>query len=159
MMEIRIADFADPQVSALLHIHLQGMHANSPAGNVFALDESGLIARHVRVYGCYDQRKLLGIGALKQLDNDSAEIKSMRTHPDHLRKGVAIALLEHMIAQAKHRGCTDLFLETGSGAAFDAAIQLYLQLGFTPGPAFSSYTKSEFNQFFHLPLHPTLAPK
>ena len=73
---------------------------------------------------------MLGCGALKELDSERAEIKSMRTHSNHLRRGVAKALLEHMIGEATRRGYARLRLETGSTAAFVPARQLYERFGF-----------------------------
>ena len=76
----------------------------------------------------------------------------MRTHPDHLRRGVAAALLRHIIGQARQRGMTRLSLETGSGPAFDPALTLYRRNGFGNGEAFGDYRASAFNQFLHLNL-------
>ena len=76
----------------------------------------------------------------------------MRTHPDHLRRGVATLLLDHITKQAKARGLTRLSLETGSGAAFEPALALYRKHGFVNGEAFSDYEASAFNQFLHLDL-------
>ena len=81
-----------------------------------------------------------------------AELKSMRTHPDHLRRGVAVALLDHLIGEAKERAVTRLSLETGSGPAFDPALALYRKRGFANGEAFGDYAPSAFNQFLHLKL-------
>jgi putative acetyltransferase len=76
----------------------------------------------------------------------------MRTHPDHLRKGVAAALLEHIIEEARARGLDTLSLETGSGPAFEPALALYRKRGFVDGEAFGGYQRSDFNQFLHLTL-------
>ncbi len=76
----------------------------------------------------------------------------MRTHPDYLRRGVAAALLEHIIAQARQLGLTRLSLETGSGPAFEPALALYRRRGFADGDAFADYERSTFNQFLHLRL-------
>ena len=149
---IRFADFADDRVKALLTRHLQGMHANSPPGHVFALDWSGLQTPEISVYALWEGDELLGIGALKELDSRAGEIKSMRTADAHLRRGVAAAILEHIIAEARRRGYTRLMLETGSGAAFEPAIALYRKYGFVEGQAFAEYEKSGFNQFLHLDL-------
>lgn len=151
-MIILPGDFSNPQVLDLLRAHLAGMHANSPPGSVFALDLSGLQKPEISFYTAWDGDTLMGMGALKALPDNTGELKSMRTHEAHLRKGVAAALLEHMIAEAKRRGYRRLSLETGSGPAFDAALTLYHRYGFTGGPAFGDYEKSEFNQFLHLDL-------
>jgi len=95
---------------------------------------------------------LAAIGALKSLSATQGEIKSMRVHPDFARRGAGQAILEHIIKTAKQRGYSQLSLETGSGAAFDAAINLYLKYGFTRGEAFGDYPVSEFNRFYHLDL-------
>jgi putative acetyltransferase len=128
------------------------MHANSPPGNVFALDLSGLKAPDISFYTAGDGDVLMGMGALKALCDGTGEIKSMRTYAHHLRKGVAAGLLLHIIAEARARGYRRLSLETGSGPAFDAALTLYRRKGFVEGGAFGDYEKSDFNQFFHLDL-------
>jgi putative acetyltransferase len=149
---IREDDLSGEATRDLLRLHLSGMHANTPAGHVFALDLSGLSAPSVTVWSVWRGPDICGIGALKRLDDRTGEVKSMRTHPDHLRQGVAAALLEHIIVAAKARGLARLCLETGSGPAFDPAIALYLRRGFVGGDAFGDYEASDFNQFFHLAL-------
>jgi|SRR5437868_3654131 putative acetyltransferase len=152
MLVIRQDDLSGDATRALLALHLSGMNENTPAGHVFALDLSGLQAPNVTVWSAWDDDAIAGIGALKQLDARSGEVKSMRTHPQHLRKGVGRSLLEHIIGAARARGLTRLSLETGSGPAFDAALALYRKRGFIDGEAFDSYVRSEFNQFLHLQL-------
>lgn len=145
-------DLSRDQTLALLALHLAGMHANSPPGNVFALDLSGLQGKDVTVWSVLSGDRVASIGALKMLDPHSAEIKSMRTHPDYLRKGAATALLDHIVATARSRGVRRLSLETGSGPAFEPALALYRKRGFANGEAFGDYTPSDFNQFLHLDL-------
>jgi putative acetyltransferase len=149
---IKPGDFGDEQVKALLTRHLEGMHANSPPGCVFALDWSGLQKSEISFYALWEGEDLLGFGALKELEPQAGEIKSMRTADAHLRTGVAATILDHIIAEARRRGYTRLSLETGSGAAFEPALKLYRKYGFIEGDAFDSYEKSAFNQFLHLDL-------
>ena len=151
-MEIRQDDLSSEATQALLRLHLAGMRTNSPPGHVFALDLSGLRSPGVTVWSAWSQEGILGIGALKQLDARSGEVKSMRTHPEHLRKGVAASILEHIILEAKRRGFDRLSLETGRGPAFEPALALYRRRGFVDGEAFADYTRSDFNQFLHLAL-------
>lgn len=146
------ADFAADDVRALLALHLSGMQENTPAGHVFALDLSGLQVPELTVWTARDGGVLAGIGALKALGDGTGEIKSMRTHPDHLRKGVAAALLDHILEVAAARGYRRVSLETGVGESFDPALTLYRRRGFTNGEAFADYEASPFNQFLHLPL-------
>jgi putative acetyltransferase len=152
MRVVKAADFEDHRVKALLARHLEGMHANSPPGHVFALDWSGLQQPDISFYALWEGEELLGFGALKELDSRTGEIKSMRTADAHLRRGVAAAILEHIIAEARRRHYRRLSLETGSGPAFEPALTLYRKYGFIDGGAFADYTKSPFNQFLHLDL-------
>ena len=124
-MDIREDDLSSAATQGLLRLHLAGMHTNSPPGHVFALDLSGLKAPDVTVWSAWEGNEICGIGALRQLDASSGEVKSMRTHPDHLRRGVAAALLERIIQEARARGLRRLSLETGSGPVFEPALALY----------------------------------
>ncbi len=152
MPVVKPGDFTDDRVKALLTRHLEGMHASSPPGHVFALDWSGLQKPEISFYALWEGEELLGFGALKELGSRTGEIKSMRTADAHLRRGVAAAILEHIIAEARQRGYVRLSLETGSGPAFEPALTFYRKYGFTEGGAFGGYEKSPFNQFLHLDL-------
>jgi putative acetyltransferase len=149
---IREDDLSGAETQSLLAFHLQQMHANSPPGSVFALDLSGLQEPGVTVWSAWLDTQIVSVGALRQLANATGEIKSMRTHPNFVRRGGAAAVLEHIIDVAKARGLTQLSLETGSGAAFEPALALYRRRGFINGGAFADYVQSPFNQFLHLRL-------
>ena len=151
-LTLRVDDLQSDQTRALLAIHLAGMHENTPAGHVFALDLSGLQAPGMTVWSAWRGAGIAGIAALKELDTASGELKSMRTHPDHLRQGVAQALLTHIIGEARARGFSRLSLETGRGPSFEPALALYRRSGFVNGAAFGDYEASDFNQFLHLDL-------
>ena len=152
MLTIRPADLDSADTRQLLAIHLAGMQENTPPEHVFALDLSGLQTPDITVWTLRDNGALAGIGALKALGDDTAELKSMRTHPDHLRKGVAAALLDHILDEAATRGYRRVSLETGVGEGFEPALALYRKRGFTNGEAFGNYAPSAFNQFLHLGL-------
>jgi putative acetyltransferase len=152
MIQIREDDLSGEPTRDLIALHLAGMRSNSPAESVFALDLSGLLAPEVTVWSAWIGGEIAGVAALKRLDASSAEIKSMRTHPDHLRKGVGAALLDHIVAVARSCGLRRLSLETGSGPGFEAALQLYRRRGFKDGEPFSDYVRSDFNQFLHLDI-------
>jgi putative acetyltransferase len=151
-MKLVLGDFADERVLDLLRYHLAGMHANSPAGHVHALDLSGLDRPDVSFWTVWDGDDLMGCGAIKFLSADQAELKSMRTYEHHLRKGVGKALLIHLIDLARAKGMKRVSLETGSGDAFEPALALYRTYGFTNSAAFSDYVASDFNQFLHLDI-------
>jgi putative acetyltransferase len=149
-LTIREDDLSGEPIRDLLRLHLAGMHASSPPGTVFALDLSGLEVPEVTVWSAWFGDSIAGMGALKALDATHGEVKSMRTHPDFLRRGVAAAILEHIVRTAWERRMTRLSLETGSGPPFEAALALYRRRGFVEGEPFSDYVRSEFNQFLHL---------
>ncbi len=149
---IKEDDLSGQDIQALLTFHLREMHKNSPPGSVFALDLSGLRAPDVTVWSVWDGGAIAATGALKELTPHSAELKSMRTHPDYLRRGAAGLLLDHLIATARARGYKTLSLETGSSPAFGPALSLYSALGFTEGEAFPPYEPNPFSRFFHLQL-------
>ncbi|MGI3777416.1 MAG: GNAT family N-acetyltransferase [Janthinobacterium lividum] len=152
MFEVREDDLSGDATRRLLALHLAGMHTSSPPGSVHALDLSGLKVPGLAVWSVREGGEVVGIGALKELGDGGGEVKSMRTHPDHLRRGVAAVLLEHLVAEARSRGWTRLSLETGTGPAFEPALALYRKNGFVEGEAFSDYRRSAFNQFLHLSL-------
>lgn len=152
MLTIREDDLSGAPTRALLAFHLSEMRANSPPGLAFALDLSGLHRPDVTVWTAWEGEALAGVGALKALDGRAGEIKSMRTHPDRLRRGVAAALLEHIVGEARARGLRRLSLETGGGPAFEPALALYRKRGFIDGEPFADYKRSAFNQFLHLDL-------
>lgn len=152
VLTLREDDLTSAPVQALLALHLGAMHAHTPPGHIHALDLSGLRAPGVTVWTAWAGANLAGIGALWAHDARQGEIKSMRTHPDHLRQGVAAAILERIIEHATAAGLRRLSLETGSGAAFEPALALYRRRGFRPGEVFAGYEATGFSQFFHLDL-------
>ena len=151
-VEIREENLSSDLARDLVRLHLAGMHAHSPPGSVFALDFSGLLSPEVTVWAAWQADKIAGIGALKDLGGGAGELKSMRTHPEFLRRGIAAALLEHIIGVARGRGMKRLSLETGSGLYFEPALSLYRRRGFVDCGEFADYKRSDFNQFLHLNL-------
>lgn len=151
-VHIRQDDLTDQRTLDLIGLHLLGMHASSPPGTVFALEAAALKAADVTVWSAWSGEAIAGIAALKQLSQRHGEVKSMRTHPSFLRRGVASALLEHLIQEARGRGLTQLSLETGSGPAFAAALALYRRRGFLEGASFADYRPNGHSVFLHLAL-------
>src|SRR5438132_4892420 len=130
-MHIELDDLSRPQIAELLKEHLASMFVHTPAESVHALPIEGLRSPDITFWSVWENGELLGCGALKQLDPRHGEIKSMRTVSRHLRKGVARAVLNHIIEEAKRRRYRQLSLETGSMAAFEPARRLYERAGFT----------------------------
>jgi len=151
-MRIELDDVSRPEVVALVEYHLRSMHEISPPDSVFALDLSGLKHPSVTFWTVWDGTDLLGMGGLKQLDTEHGEIKSMRTAPTALRRGVARAMLDHILREARARGYRRLSLETGSNAPFAPAWALYERAGFVPCGPFGGYSDTSFSRYFTLEL-------
>jgi putative acetyltransferase len=138
-MDIRIDDLSGPEVAELLQEHLRDMHRVSPPESIHALDLESLRKPDITFWTMWDAGRLAGCGALKELDPQHAEIKSMRTASAYRRKGVAKQLLQHILAEAKQRGYTRVSLETGSMDFFLPARTLYASFGFELCPPFADY--------------------
>jgi putative acetyltransferase len=146
-MNIQLDDLTGPEIHQLLQQHLQSMALHSPPESIHALDLDALRQPGITFWTVWDRGELLGCGALKELDARHAEIKSMRTATAHLRKGVAKAVLTHIIEEAKQRGYRRLSLETGSAAAFEPARRLYAAFGFTSCEPFDGYVLDPYSVF------------
>lgn len=146
-MDIRIDDPSHPALARLLQSHLQSMSEHSPPESIHALDLSALCHPDVTLWSAWEGEELLGCGALKALDEEHGEIKSMRTAPAHLRRGVAAALLDRILDEARRRGYRRLSLETGSAAAFAPARALYARFGFRDCAPFGSYVEDPYSVF------------
>ncbi len=146
-LDIREDDLTGPEVVALLEQHLDEMHSHTPAESVHALDVDRLRADGVTFWSAWSDGRLAGCGALKQLDPTHAEVKSMRTADDVRGRGVAAALLAHMVAEARSRGYERLSLETGSNPPFAAARRLYERHGFTYCEPFGDYELDPWSVF------------
>ena len=130
-MLIRPDPLTGLEIRALLEEHLRHMHETSPPMSAHALDLTGLQRPDISFWTVWDGETLLGCGALKELAPDHGEVKSMRTAHSARRRGVARAMLEHIVSTARTRGYARLSLETGSMAAFAPARSLYESFGFT----------------------------
>lgn len=138
-LQIAIDPLEGPQVAALLQAHLDEMHRISPPESVHALDLSRLRAPDITFWSAYQGDTLLGCAALRALDAAHGEVKSMRTTPQARRRGVAAALLEQVMAEARRRGYRRLSLETGSQPEFAPARALYARFGFVECGPFGDY--------------------
>lgn len=151
-MEIRLDDLRGPEIRALLEEHLANMRRISPPGSVHALDLDGLRRPGVTFWTAWEGGALLGCGALREIDPRHGEIKSMRTAEAARRRGVARAMLAHLLAEARRRGYARLSLETGSQPAFEPARRLYAGAGFEPCGPFEGYTADPNSAFMTLAL-------
>ena len=141
-------DLDSPDVLELLDLHFAGMRASSPPEACHVLPIDGLRDPALTFWAAREDGELVGVGALKELEPGHGEVKSMRTSPKHLGRGVGGAILAHIMSEARRRGYTRVSLETGSTAEFAGALRLYQREGFQPCGPFGGYPESPFTRFF-----------
>lgn len=146
-MEIKIDNLLGAEIANFLEEHIQEMKAVSPPESKHALDLEGLRKPEITFWTVWDNDNLVGCGAIKKLDAEHAELKSMRTKVSCRGKGVASMLLKHILNEAKLRGYQRVSLETGSMPFFDPARNLYRKYGFKDCAPFATY-KEDPNSFF-----------
>ena len=152
-MEIRTDDLTHPAVVALIRFHRQSAASLTPSPeSVHALDVEGLRRPEITVWTAWDGDALLGCAALNEIDTTHGEVKSMRTAPSHLRRGVAAALLLRLLDEAEDRGYARVSLETGAGDGFAAARALYRRFGFVPCGPFAEYPDDRHSVWMTLAL-------
>jgi putative acetyltransferase len=146
-LRIVVDDLSGPQIAAFLDEHVQEMRAITPPESKYALDLDGLRRPEITFWSVMDGDAVVACGALKRLDPDHAELKSMRVAATRRRGGIASLLLGHLIAEARRMGCTRLSLETGTAEFFLPARRLYERFGFDYCEPFAGYQPSPHNLF------------
>jgi putative acetyltransferase len=152
VIDIRTDDLTGHATRALIAAHLRGMSDISPAESMHALDVDALRDPSITFWSAWVDGELAGIGALKTLREDGGEIKSMRVDDRFLGAGVGRAILRHIVAEARARRMTSLWLETGSTAEFAPARQLYSSEGFIECDPFDAYVLDPYSTFMTLDL-------
>ena len=145
--------FAD-DVRAVLARHLSFAHEFTPPEGVHALDADGLVQPDFTFFSARLDGRVVGVVALKQLDETHAELKSLHTVEEARGLGVGRALVEHLLAVAADRDCHRVSLETGVMDAFAPARALYAALGFTPCAPFGEYASSTTSACMTIVLDP-----
>lgn len=151
-LRLREDDLSGAAVARLLREHLDEMYEITPPESVHALDLEGLRAPGITFWTAWDADALAGCGALKELDAEAGEIKSMRTARAYRRCGVASCMLEHITAEAQRRGYLRLYLETGAMPEFAPARALYERHGFDYCGPFAGYAEDPNSVFMCLRL-------
>jgi putative acetyltransferase len=150
--EISLDDPRAPDVRRLLEIHLAFARGQTPPEDAHALDVEDLAGPAVRFFALRRGGALLAVGALKRLDPEHAEVKSMHTAQAARGQGAGRRMLEHLIAVARAEGYRRVSLETGSMAAFAPARSLYQSAGFEPCEPFGEYRLSPNSTYMTLYL-------
>ena len=137
---VAVDDPRAADVQALIEAHLTFAHEHTPPEDVHALDVDRLVDERITFFSVREDGRLLGVGALRELDPRHGELKSMHTTVAARRRGVGRAIVVHLLHEARRRGMTRVSLETGTMAAFAPSRALYASLGFEVCEPFGEHT-------------------
>tara|TARA_B100000767_G_scaffold265220_1_gene281021 strand:+ start:703 stop:1170 length:468 start_codon:yes stop_codon:yes gene_type:complete len=140
-------NFDHPKVNQLLKKHFVELKAASPEGSAHVLDILGLKVPSIKFWSLWENNQLMGCGALKFLDKNHGEFKSIRVHDNFKGKGNGIKVINHLIDVAKRLKIKKLSIETGAGNFFTPARKLFNNCGFKPCPPFAHY-KEDANSLY-----------
>ena len=140
-------NFDNPEVNELLTKHFVELRAASPEGSAHVLDIPGLKVPSIKFWSLWDNEKLIGCGALKFLDKEHGEFKSIRIHDNFRMQGQGINVINHLINEAKKLKIKRLSIETGAGDFFIPARKLFKNCGFKPCNPFAHY-KEDINSIY-----------
>ena len=140
-------NFDNPKVHELLIKHFIELRAASPEGSAHVLDIDGLKHSSIKFWSLWNNKMLTGCGALKFLDNNHGEFKSIRVHDNFRKKGYGIKVINHLISEAKKLNVKQLSIETGAGDFFIPARKLFEICGFEPCKPFAHY-KEDINSIY-----------
>ena len=140
-------NFDNPEVHELLIKHFIELRSVSPEGSAHVLDIAGLKDPSIKFWSLWEESDLMGSGALKFLDAEHGEFKSIRVNDKFKNKGYSLKILNHLISEAKKLNIKRLSLETGSGEFFMPARKLFVKFGFKVCEPFSHY-KDDINSVY-----------
>ena len=140
-------NFDNSEVNELLTKHFIELRAASPEGSAHVLDIPGLKVNSIKFWSLWEEKKLIGCGALKFINEEHGEFKSIRIHDDFRKKGLGTEVINHLINEAKKLKIKRLSIETGAGDFFIPARKLFKKAGFTPCKPFAHY-KEDVNSVY-----------
>ena len=134
-------NFNHPKVNELLKKHFIELRAASPEGSAHVLDIPGLQVPSIKFWSLWENENLLGCGALKFLEENHGEFKSIRVHDNFRKQGNGIKIIKHLIEEAKKLDIKRVSIETGAGSFFNPARKLFRNCNFEPCEPFAHYKK------------------
>ena len=143
-------NFDNSEVHELLVKHFIELRSVSPEGSAHVLDIAGLKDPTIKFWSLWEDDQLMGSGALKFLDKEHGEFKSIRVNGKFRKKGNGTKVINHLIGEAKKLNIKKLSLETGAGFFFDPARTLFNQCGFKICEPFSHYKEDINSVYMHL---------
>ena len=140
-------NFDHPEVNELLTKHFIELRAASPEGSAHVLDIPGLKVPSIKFWSLWENTKLMGCGALKFLNDNHGEFKSIRVHDEFRNKGYGIKIIKHLINEAKKLNIKRISIETGAGDFFKPARKLFQKCDFELCEPFAHY-KDDINSLY-----------
>jgi putative acetyltransferase len=140
-------NFDHPEVHELLTKHFIELRAASPEGSAHVLDIPGLKTPSIKFWSLWEDNQLLGCGALKFIDNEHGEFKSIRVHDNFRNKGNGIKVITHLIDEARKLNIKRVSIETGAGIFFNSARKLFKKCNFGVCEPFAHY-KEDINSIY-----------
>tara|TARA_B100001057_G_scaffold71564_1_gene65815 strand:+ start:1506 stop:1976 length:471 start_codon:yes stop_codon:yes gene_type:complete len=145
-------NFDNIEVNELLTKHFIELRAASPKGSAHVLDIPGLKVSSIKFWSLWKDEKIFGCGALKFLDKEHGEFKSIRIHDNFRNMGNGIKVIEHLIYEAKKLNIKKISLETGAGKFFEPARKLFKKCDFKPCEPFAHYKEDENSIYLTKPI-------
>ena len=145
-------NFDNLEVNDLLKKHFIELRSVSPAGSTHVLDIDGLKDPSIKFWSLWENNKLIGCGALKFLEKDHGEFKSIRVADKFRKKGIGERIINHLIEEAKKLEISKLSIETGAGEFFAPARKLFNKFGFKKSEPFAHYKVDPNSCYFTLDL-------
>ena len=145
-------NFDNSEVNNLLKKHFIELRSVSPAGSTHVLDIEGLKNPSIKFWSLWENNKLVGCGALKFLEKNHGEFKSIRVADEFKKKGIGERIINHLIEEAKKLKISKLSIETGAGDFFLPARNLFSKFGFKSCPPFAHYKDDPNSCYYTLDL-------
>ena len=145
-------NFDNSEVNNLLKKHFIELRSVSPAGSTHVLDIDGLKDSSIKFWSLWENNKLIGCGALKFLEKNHGEFKSIRVADEFKKKGIGERIINHLIEEAKKLKISKLSIETGAGDFFLPARNLFSKFGFKSCPPFAHYKDDPNSCYYTLDL-------
>ena len=145
-------NFDNPKVNELLNKHFIELRSVSPAGSTHVLDIAGLKDQSIKFWSLWKNNEIIGCGALKFLEKNHGEFKSIRVTDKFRKTGIGEKIIDHLIEEAKKLEISKLSIETGAGEFFLPARKLFSKFGFKACPPFAHYKEDPNSCYYTLNL-------
>ena len=145
-------NFENIEVNELLNKHFVELRSVSPPGSTHVLDIDGLKDKSIKFWSLWENNQLVGCGALKFLEKNHGEFKSIRVADKFRKTGIGEKIIEYLIEEAKKLEILKLSIETGSGNFFSPARKLFLKFGFKKCQPFAHYKEDPNSCYYTLNL-------